>query len=87
VVLGMLRDGRIHLSGIALLAPVLTRGNRDSLLRRATHLSGRQIQELVAELARRPDVAATMRKLTVRRTTAGGWRDLRNFRTWPRLQV
>jgi hypothetical protein len=70
VVLTMLREGRIHLSGIALLAPVLTRRNRDSLLRRATHKSKRQIQELVAELSPRPDVAATMRRLPVRRGTA-----------------
>jgi hypothetical protein len=38
--LAMLADGRLHLSGIAKLAPHLTRENRDSLLSRAVHKSG-----------------------------------------------
>jgi hypothetical protein len=70
VVFTMLRDGRIHLSGIALLAPLLTRANRDSLLRRATHKSKRQIEEMVAELVPRPDVPAAMRRIPVRRHEA-----------------
>ena len=37
VLLAMLADGRLHLSGIAKLAPHLTRENRDALLGRATH--------------------------------------------------
>ena len=56
--LDMLRDGRLHLSGIALLAPHLTEQNRDAVLSRATHLSKRRIEELVAELAPRPDAPA-----------------------------
>jgi 5-methylcytosine-specific restriction endonuclease McrA len=72
VVLTILRDGRIHLSGIALLAPLLTRANRDSLLRRATHKSKRQIEEMVAELVPRPDIEAAMRRLPVRRHEAAG---------------
>jgi len=63
-----LREGRLHLSGIALLAPLLTRRNRESLLRRAVHKSKEQIRELVAELAPRPDVASTMRRLPNRRS-------------------
>ena len=70
VVLTMLRDGRIHMSGVALLAPMLTRANRGTLLKRATHKSKRQIEELVAELAPRPDLPGTMRKLPVRRHEA-----------------
>lgn len=61
--LDMLRDGRLHLSGIALLAPHLTEQNRDAVLSRATHLSKRRIEELVAELAPRPDAPALVRKL------------------------
>ena len=61
--LTMLGDGRLHLSGIVKLAPLLTRENRDGLLKRATHLSKRQILELVAELSPRPDVPSVMRKL------------------------
>jgi hypothetical protein len=63
VLLDMLRDGRLHLSGIVRLLPVLTRENRDVLLARATHGSKRQILELVAELSPRPDVPARVRKL------------------------
>src|SRR5512139_1470114 len=37
MILEMLADGRLHLTGIALLAPHLTRENRDLLLHRATH--------------------------------------------------
>ena len=63
VLLAMLRDGRIHMSGMALLVPVLTPENRDAVLKRATHKSKRQIEQLVAELAPRPDVPSVMRKL------------------------
>jgi 5-methylcytosine-specific restriction endonuclease McrA len=63
VLLAMLRDGRIHLSGMALLVPVLTPENRDAVLERATHKSKRQIEQLVAELSPRPDVPSVMRKL------------------------
>jgi hypothetical protein len=63
VLLDMLRDGRLHLSGIVRLLPVLTRENRDALLAQATHRSKSQILELVAELNPRPDVPARMRKL------------------------
>jgi hypothetical protein len=75
MILPMLGDGRLHLSGIAQLAPHLTRENRDALLRRATHRSKRQIEELVAEVAPREDVPALMRRLPERRTPpAGGLR-------------
>jgi hypothetical protein len=67
VLLAMLRDGRLHLSGIAMLAPLLTRDNRDAVLARAIHLSKRQIQELVAELSPRPDALSVMRKLPEKR--------------------
>lgn len=61
-----LREGRLHLSGITLLAPLLTRRNRESLLRRARHKSKEQIRELVGELQPRADVPSGMRKLPVR---------------------
>ena len=66
VLLSMLEDGRLHLSGIAKLAPVLTEANRDALLTRAEHKTKRKIEELVAEVAPKPDVAPTMRKLPER---------------------
>ena len=66
-ILPMLEEGRLHLSGIAKLAPVLTKANCDELLARATHKTKRKIEELVAEVAPKPDVPATMRKLPARR--------------------
>ena len=63
VLLAMLRDGRLHLTGIAMLAPLLTRDNRDAVLARATHRSKRQIEELVAELSPRPDAPSEIRRL------------------------
>jgi hypothetical protein len=66
MLLSMLRDGRLHLSGIRRLAPHLTRENRAELLKRATHRSRREIEELVAELAPRPDVPPRIRKLPER---------------------
>jgi hypothetical protein len=65
-ILTMLGDGRLHLSGIALLARHLTADNRETLLRRATHRSKRQIEELIAEVAPQEDVPALMRRLPER---------------------
>lgn len=61
--LDMLRDGRLHLSGVARLAPHLTRQNSEALLKRASRMSYREIRELVAELEPRPDVSPTIRRL------------------------
>jgi hypothetical protein len=63
VLLEMLADGRLHLGAIAKVAPHLTLENREAVLGRAVHKTNRQIEELVAQLAPRPDVQATMRKL------------------------
>ncbi len=63
----MLADGRLHLTAIAKLAPHLTVENREALLKRAAHKSKREIDELVAELAPRPDAPAVMRRLPERR--------------------
>jgi len=50
VLLEMLRDGRLHLSGIARLAPHLTRQNADAVLKRACGMSHREIRELVSRV-------------------------------------
>jgi hypothetical protein len=70
VLLAMLADGRLHLTGLARLAPHLTRENRDVVLSRAVHKSKRQIDELIAELSPRPDVLPTIRTLPERRQNA-----------------
>ena len=67
MLLTMLGGGRLHLSGIAKLAPHLTEANRKTLLSRAAHKSKREIEELVAEVSPKPDVAAGMRKVPVHR--------------------
>jgi hypothetical protein len=66
MLLGMLADGRLHLSGIERLAPHLTRENRDAVLARAVYKTRREIEELVAELAPRPDAPSVIRKLPQR---------------------
>jgi hypothetical protein len=52
------------------LVPHLTVENRQAVLKRATHKSKRQIEELVAELEPRPDARARIRKLPERRAMA-----------------
>ena len=72
ILLTMLADGRLHLTAIARLAPHLTRENRDGLLERATHRSKRQVLELIAEIAPKPDAPAVVRKLPERRIPSSG---------------
>ena len=60
--LTMLEDGRLHLCGIAVIAKHLTEANCEEVLARATHKSKRELEELVAELAPKPDVPPTIRK-------------------------
>ncbi len=69
VLLAMLRDGRLHASGIGKLVPHLTDANADELLARATHKTKRQIEEFVAAIVPKPDVPATVRKVPVRQAT------------------
>jgi 5-methylcytosine-specific restriction endonuclease McrA len=68
--LTLLSDGRLHLTAIAKLAPHLTPENCNALLERAAHRSKREIEELVAEIAPRPDAPAEIRKLPERRDGA-----------------
>ena len=77
--LAMLRDGRLHLTGMALLVPLLTPQNRDSVLARATHRSKREIEELVAEFdasAGRPVCDAEAARQAPRARDARGAVDL-----------
>ena len=63
VILTMLADGRLHLSGIGKLAGHLDDENVHSVLSRAAHKTKRQIEELIAELAPKPDIPPSVRKL------------------------
>jgi 5-methylcytosine-specific restriction endonuclease McrA len=63
-------EGRVHLSGLALLVPLITADNCEAVLERAAHRSKREIEELVAELAPRPAVAGSIRKLPRRGSPA-----------------
>jgi hypothetical protein len=65
-----LRSGQLHLSGIAMLAPLLTADNCERVLQRATHRSKRQLEELVAELSPRPDVPPLIRAIRQARPNA-----------------
>jgi hypothetical protein len=67
VLLTMLDDGRLHLSGIALLAPHLSDTHCEELLARATHKTKRELLVLVAEIAPKPDVSPSIRKLPKQR--------------------
>ena len=70
VLLKMLEDGRIHLAGISLLKKHLTDANYENVLDRATHKTKREIEELVAELAPKPDVPPTIRKRPQRKANS-----------------
>ena len=65
VLIVMLADGRLHLTGIGKLVPHLTEANHADVLARATHKTTREIEELVAEIAPKPDVPAAVRLLSV----------------------
>ena len=63
VILTLLADGRVHLSAVRLLAPHLTQENHAGVLRAATHKSKREVEQIVAGLQPRPDIAPSVRKL------------------------
>ena len=66
VLLAMLREGSLHLTAVAKLAPHLTRENCETLLGRAAHRTKREVEELIAEVAPRPDVPTVLRKMPER---------------------
>jgi hypothetical protein len=69
-VLEMISRGELHLTAIHYLAAHLTEENHQEVLRRAKHRSTREIEKLVAELAPKPDVPSSIRKLPVRKASA-----------------
>jgi hypothetical protein len=68
--LDLLASGALSLTSVRMLAPCLTPENHDTVLSRASGRSRREIDVLVAELAPRPDVAPSIRKLPTVAVTA-----------------
>lgn len=63
VLLTMLAEASIHLTGIILIGPHLTRENHDELLGRVRFRTKREIERLVAEFAPAPDAPARIEPL------------------------
>jgi len=63
LILDLLADGSVTLTAIRMLKQHLTPENHQSVLSRAAHRKKDGIEVLIAELAPKPDVASTVRKL------------------------
>src|SRR5438876_2337165 len=63
VILDLLASGAMSLTSVRILRPHLTPENHEGVLARACGRSRRGIEALVAELAPRPDVPSSVRKL------------------------
>jgi hypothetical protein len=63
VILDLLASGAMSLTSVRILRPHLTSENHRTVLARASGRSRREIETLVAELAPRPDVPSSVRKL------------------------
>jgi len=63
VILDALASGALSLTSVRMLNPHLTPENHQAVLARASGRSRREIEALVAELAPRPDVPSSVRKL------------------------
>ncbi|HEU0091729.1 MAG TPA: hypothetical protein VFS78_06440, partial [Vicinamibacteria bacterium] len=63
VILEALVSGAMSLTSVRILRPHLTRENHEAVLARASGRSRREIEALIAELAPRPDVPSSVRKL------------------------
>ncbi|HEY8148314.1 MAG TPA: HNH endonuclease [Vicinamibacteria bacterium] len=63
MILDLLASGAMSLTSVRILRPHLTPENHEAVLARASGRSRREIEALVAELAPRPDVPSSVRKL------------------------
>ncbi len=63
ILLERLRRGEIHLAGLSVLATHLTKENHVELLDRARHRTRNAIEEIVADLAPKPDAPSLVRRL------------------------
>ncbi|RPJ65551.1 MAG: hypothetical protein EHM24_21575, partial [Acidobacteria bacterium] len=69
-VLECLRAGALTLTAVAVLRKHLTEENHERLLRAAEGRTKREVQQLIATLAPRPDVRSSIRRLPVPRAAA-----------------
>jgi len=65
VILDRLASGAMSLTSVRILRPHLTPENHEAVIARACGRSRREIETLVAELAPRPDVPSSVRKLPI----------------------
>jgi hypothetical protein len=65
-ILDAIATGRVHLSTLVLLRDHFSEDNVDDLLERVAGRRKREVEELVARLAPKPDVASSIRKLPER---------------------
>src|SRR5258706_6964767 len=63
MILDLLASGAMSLTSVRMLRPHLTPENHEAVLARASGRSRREIEALIAELAPRPDVPSSVRKL------------------------
>ena len=66
-VLDLLAQGVLNLATVRILAPHLTPDNHEMLLAAASHKGKRDVEELVARVSPKPDVAPSVRKLPDRK--------------------
>jgi hypothetical protein len=66
-VLDAIADGRLHVTGVAMLAPHVTDDNVDEVIAAATRRTRSELEILVARLAPRPDLPTRIRALPARR--------------------
>jgi hypothetical protein len=70
--LDAIRDGRVHLWGMRLLAPHFTEANHRELIALAAGKTKREIEEVLASLAPRAPVASMIRSVPERTAMTGG---------------
>ncbi|MFI5006465.1 MAG: hypothetical protein ACHQKZ_03465, partial [Solirubrobacterales bacterium] len=69
LILDLLASGSLSLTSVRLLGPHLTAENHESVVAKARDRRRREIEALVAELAPRPDIPSTVRKVPCRNAT------------------
>ncbi|HVR71634.1 MAG TPA: HNH endonuclease [Vicinamibacteria bacterium] len=67
MILDLLTEGAIHLTGVRLLAPHLTPANHRDVLESARGKSKSEVEEIVARLSPRPDVPTSVRRFSTSR--------------------